>query len=167
MAPLVVVRVAGDDFSIPIKTRAHEAKLAAHALHVGVGPFARVGSVFDCSVFGREAEGIETHREHHVVAKHSAVASSYIARRHGVPMPGVEVARWIREHREGIPLWPRVVVLGFVYPVGKPPRLPLGFDCARFVAIGHDRTHLSIGEKQFGSFRGSDNAPPTMRRGAA
>ncbi len=163
LRPFVVLGVAGDDLAVPVEGGAHHAELAAHAVDVGVGPCLRVDAAFDGGVFGREAESIEAHREEDVVALHAAVAGGRVAGCHGVPVAGVEVARGVGEHGEGVPLGARVVVRGVVEAVGEPALAPLGFDHGGVVAVGHG---LLQGVARYRLRRGFGKAPPASGRGA-
>ena len=83
------------------------------------------------------AERVETDGEKDVEALHSFVARGRIGRRHGVPMPDVQVAGRIGEHGQEVILGPRRILVGVVQPTLGPQGLPFGFDLLSDVFVSH------------------------------
>ena len=96
-------------------------------------------AVPDGRILGRQAEGVEAHREHHVIALHALVAGARIRRRHRVPMADVQVAARIGQHGQCVMLGPALVDDGAIQLVGFPFRLPLGLQHLR--AVGNIADH--------------------------
>ena len=128
LGPAVVLRVRGGELAIPVEARAHLLQLAAHRLHVLVGPLLRVGLVLDRGVLGGQAEGVEAEREEHVVALHPLPARRRVARRHRVPVPDVQVAAGVGQHREEEVRLALVRVGRAVEPVDRPAPPPARLD---------------------------------------
>ena len=128
LCPAVILGVRRNDFSPPVKRITHGAQLPAHAFNVGIGPFFGMDIVLDGSVFSRQTEGIETHREEYVVTLHALKAGTGVWGRHGVPMTDVKVAGRIGQHGEGVELGFVRVALRLVEAVRLPACLPLWLD---------------------------------------
>ena len=133
LGPAVVLRVGGGELAIPVEARAHLLQLAAHRLHVLVGPLLGVRLVLDRGVLRGQAEGVEAEREEHVVALHPLPARRRVARRHRVPVPDVQIPAGVGQHREeevGLAL---VRVGRAVEAVDRPAPPPARLDLARVV----------------------------------
>ena len=128
LRPAVVLGVGGGRLALPVPHRAHGAQLAAHAVDVGVGPLLGVDVALDRRVLGRQAEGVEPDRVHHVVPIHAQEAGARVRRRHGIPVADVQVARRIGQHRQEVVLPALRVDARPVQPVALPAPLPLGLD---------------------------------------
>ncbi len=162
LVPAVVRRVAGDDLRRPVERRPHAPKLAAHVVDVLVGPGCRVDLLLDRGVLGRQAEGVEAHREEHVVAPHPVIAGDRVGRRLDVPVPDVEIPRRVVVHGQQVVLGPgRVSEVRPIQVELCPARLPARLDRRGVVALdpgplgGHD---LASGMR---------NNPPPHGRGVA
>ena len=89
--------------------------------------------VLNCSVFRRQAEGIPTHRMHHIKSAHSLYTSDDIANRVVPHMAHVQRAAGIGQHFQNVVFGFRGVLVTFKYAGLFPPLLPFGFDLLRFV----------------------------------
>ena len=141
LRPPVVVGVGGDDLPLPVEDRPHRLELPSHVLDVAGRPLMRVDLQADRRVLGRQAERIESHREEDVVPPHPLVARLHVRRRHRVPVPDVQVAGGVGEHRQGVPFGARVVVARPVelvrLPALPPSLLDLesGYTCRPFSSL--------------------------------
>ncbi len=133
LGPFIIFGVGRDGFPAPVEHRAHRAELAAHVVNVAVGPLFGVDRALDGGVFSRQAEGIKTHREHHIEALHPLEARPGIRGRHRIPVTDVQVAGRIGQHRQGIELGLIRVDVRMIELVGVPAALPLGFNLFRFI----------------------------------
>ena len=88
---LVVARIAGGDLAAPVQRQAHGLELGLHGRDVGVGPVARIDLVVARRVFGRQAEGVPSHRMQHVAAHGAAEARHDVAHRVVAHMPHMDV----------------------------------------------------------------------------
>ncbi len=131
--PLIVVGQAGDDLPVPVPLSAHHAQLAAHLVDVRQCPGARLHPTLDGGIFSRQAEGIEAHGLHDVVAMHALEAAIGIERRVVIPVAHVQVTRWIGQHDQVIKFCFRRVVGGMIQLLGLPTGLPLLFDFFRVI----------------------------------
>ena len=57
---------------------------------------------FDSCVFGRQPEGVKTHREHHVEAFHTHETRARVGRRHRIPVTNMQIAGGIRQHGQRV-----------------------------------------------------------------
>ena len=144
LVPAEVDRIAGDDLAIPVERGAHAAQLAAHVLHVGDGPLARMDLALYRGVLCGEAEGIEADRVEDVEALHALVSRDGVGRVHDVPVTNVQVARRVGPHREQVVVGlARVGEVGGVesklLPAALPARLNLGrvVPLESLVLLGH------------------------------
>ena len=136
LVPAEVDRVAGDDLALPIKRGAHAAQLAAHVLHVGVGPLARMNLALDRGVLGGETERVEADRVEDVEALHALVARDGVGRVHDVPVANVQVARWVWPHGEQVVVGlARIGEVGGVEPKLFPAALPARLNLGRVVPL--------------------------------
>ncbi len=138
LRPVIVGRVATDGFALPVEHRPHAAQLATHALDVGVGPRLGVDVALDGGVLGRQAKGVEAHREEDVVAAHAHEARPRVGRGHGEPVADVEVTAGVGQHGQGVVLGFIPIDLGPIQPGRLPLLLPLRLDGRRIVNITHD-----------------------------
>jgi hypothetical protein len=160
LVPLVILGVAGAQHRSPIDHRAHQFKLFGHVFNVRVRPFGRIGFVLDRGVFGGQTERIETHREKNVVAIHAHESRSGVGDRSRVPMPDVQVATRVREHREGVILgFARVVQIGGVQVRFAPVVAPAGFDLERVVLFDPGS---GFGCDRFGCYRFGHGGSPRV-----
>ncbi len=91
MRPFIVVGLAGDDFVIPVKHRAHGAELPAHGgdiLHSGV---ARMNSGLNGKVFGRQTKGIKAHRLKDLEALHAFDSGIRVGQAKIPPVPDMQI----------------------------------------------------------------------------
>ena len=137
LRPGIVARIARDRLAIPGPHRAHAAQLAAHALDVCHGPRMRVRAALDRRVLGRQAERVEPDREEDVVALHPLVARGRIRRRHRIPVPDMQLAGRIGQHRQEVEFGARGILLRRVQPDLVPCLLPLGFDVLGYILVSH------------------------------
>ena len=136
LRPAVVLGRARVDLALPVEHRAHALELAAHALDVAVGPVLGVRTARDRGVLGGQAEGVEAHGEQHVGAVHAAEARDGVRGRHREPVPDVQVARCVGQHREVVPVVPTLhVIRGAVQAGLGPALLPARLDGDRVVAV--------------------------------
>jgi hypothetical protein len=77
-----------------------------------------------------------------VLPAHAVDARDRVAEDVVLPMPDVQIARWIREHLEHVVLRPRIVVVGDVDPLALPALLPGALDGAKIVRslLGHEHS---------------------------
>ena len=138
-SPLVVIRPAGYHFAVPVVAAAHGLELLAHVFDIFFGPDPGVDAALDGGVLCREAEGVEAHGMHYVVALHPLEAGVDIGRGHGVPVADMEVARGVGEHGQGVPLGFRRLVRSAVKVISSPFGLPFIFDFPGLVPVDHLR----------------------------
>ena len=135
LVPAVVLRVTGHDLATPVDRSAHHRELLAHVGHVLFGPRRWMHVPLDRRVLGGEAEGVEAHREQHVVTAHPQEARGAVGRRHGVPVTDVQLTRRIRVHRHEVEVRPIGDVRCLVEAGRGPALLPLRLDDIGRVAI--------------------------------
>ena len=134
LRPLVILRVGGVDFLVPVVAEAKALDLAAEIVAVLLGRNGRVRTGLNGVLFGREAESVPTHRVQHVETAAALVAADDIGSgvTFGVAHMEARAAR-VREHVQAV-----ILGLGLIgarleslmfFPVG----LPLGFDLLRIV----------------------------------
>ena len=109
---LVVIDVAGGEFTRPIERQAHDLQLRLHRGDVLIGPGGRMHAAFHRCVFRRHAEGVPAHRMQHIVATGALVAGDDIAHRIVADMAHVDAARRIGKHLEHVVFFARIVVVG-------------------------------------------------------
>ena len=121
LRPLVVFRVAGDGFALPVEHRAHRAHLLAHLRRCSatVHVFG-MDVALDRGVFGGQTKRVKAHREQHVIAAHPHPARARIRGRHRVPVPDVQVAAGIGQHGQRVELGPRRIDHRAIQPVALP-----------------------------------------------
>ena len=137
LGPAVVVGVAGDDLAFPVEAGAHRAQLFAHALDVPVGPLLGVDAALNGGILGGQTEGVEADGEEHVVALHAAETGGGVAGSDDVPVPRVQVAGGVGEHRERVVRRTLVIVADALDAVVRPAFAPLRLDGLGVVAIWH------------------------------
>ena len=133
LRPAVVLGIGGGGLALPIPHRAHAAKLAAHAVDVGVGPLLGVDVAADGRVLRGQRERVEADRVQHVVPLHAQIARAGVRRRHRIPVADVQVAGRIGQHGQEIVLGPLRVDARPVQTLILPPPLPLGLDGSRII----------------------------------
>ena len=140
---LVVARIACRDLAAPVDRQTHALQLRPHGGDIVIGPFGRVPLVLHGGVFGRQAEGVPSHRMEDVEPFGPAVPRHDIA--HGVVahMAHVDAPGGIWEHLEDVIFRARVLVRGLEGLAFLPHRLPMGFGNAGVVAVGQH--HLPSG----------------------
>ncbi|OPZ76422.1 MAG: hypothetical protein BWY79_01632 [Actinobacteria bacterium ADurb.Bin444] len=145
LCPLVVLRPAGDNLTVPIDSHAQAAKLAIDG---GDGVLGEDGGVF-AGLYGDvlrvETEGVVTHGMQDELALVAPEARDHIA--HGVVLDvsHVRAARRVGEHLQDIGGATRLTLLHVLEcRIGhveclftRPDRLPLGLDLLRVVAARH------------------------------
>ena len=87
----------------------------------------------DGGVFGRQAEGIPTHRMQHIEALHAAIARDDVADRVIAHVTHVDVARRIREHLEHVLLGASIALRRLMGAGCFPRSLPARLDILRIV----------------------------------
>ena len=143
LRPLVVGRVAGADFAVPVEREAYAVELAAVArdvLHRGhLGMLARLDGI----LLGGKAECIIAHGMEHVEAPEPLVAGVDVA---GDVTEGVSHVKsrtaGVREHVQDVVFWLGGVLDGLVGLVGRPICLPFAFD--RFEIVIHFLRFISF-----------------------
>ncbi len=98
LRPLVVVGVAGGDFTIPVVGQAQLLQLRLHLGNVLVRPGGGVNAPVDGGIFGRQAKGVPAHGVEHTVALHSLEAGDDISNCIIAHMPHMQVARGVGKH---------------------------------------------------------------------
>src|SRR5437763_17195233 len=88
----------------------------------------------DRRVFGRQTEGIPSHRMQHVKALGTAIAGDEIAHRVIADMPDMELARGVRKHLEDIIFRPRRILARDEAVALPPDALPFRLVFAKAVA---------------------------------
>ena len=109
LIPVVVLRVAGVQYPIPVKG----AGVATHRyfllFDVVVGPRRRIDAAFDGGVLSRQPKRVPTDRVHDVAALLHPVARHHITEGVGLGVTHVQVTRGVGEHVEHIHLLALVV----------------------------------------------------------
>ena len=75
LSPLIVVRLAGRDFPVPVVAESQRFYLAAEYIDILMGGNTWMCSCLNSVVFGRQAEGVESHWVQHRIAVHTQVAA--------------------------------------------------------------------------------------------
>src|SRR3989344_5877477 len=117
----------------PVVTGADFFKLPGHGFNVAVCPSSRLNMAFNGGIFGRQAKGIKTDGGEYVSSNHSAKAGYCISGGKIIPMPDVQIARWVRQHRDNVVFAEGKVQISFVDSVISPLLLPLGFNFLRII----------------------------------
>src|SRR5207237_3753049 len=123
------------DLAPPVDRGPQSLALLAHVGHVLFGPYRRMELSVDRRVFGVDPESVKTHRKEDVVTAPAQETRGGIRRREGVPVPHVDLARRVREHRQEVEV--RLIRnVRRAVEAGRGPALaPLLFDGGRRVAI--------------------------------
>jgi hypothetical protein len=100
--PLVVIRLAGCDFAIPVDSQSQTFQLRAHVIDVGIGPGSRRHIVGNRRILGGQPESVPAHGLHDVEALHAVVARQHVAYGVVAHMTHVQLAGGIGEHRQAI-----------------------------------------------------------------
>ena len=129
LCPLVIVRQAGDYFTLPVPLSAHHTQLFTHFVDVGQCPGTCLYAVFDGGILRRQAKGIETDGLHNVIALHAFEAPRGVEGRVVVPVAHVQVAGRVGKHNEMIEFWPGRVIGGVIELFCLPLFLPFLFNC--------------------------------------
>ena len=136
--PLVILRVGGVDFLVPVVREAKALDLAAEIVAVLLGGNGRVRTGLNGVLFCGEAESVPTHRVEHVETAAALVAADDVGGGVTFGVAHMEAsATRVREHVQAVILglgliFARLESLMF-FPVG----LPLGFDLLRII-LSHD-----------------------------
>ena len=138
LRPLVILRVGGVDFLVPVVRETEALDLAAEIVTVLLGGNGRVRTGLDGVLFGREAESVPTHRVQHIETAAALVAADDVCCGVAFGVAHMETcATRVREHVQAV-----ILGLGLIgarleslmfFPVG----LPLGFDLLRII-LCHD-----------------------------
>ena len=145
LCPLVVARVRGVDFTVPVKGQTQCLELALKACNIALGDLSRMYVVLDGKVLGRQTECIPAHRVQNVVALHAALSCDDIQCGVGTRMAYVQTcAGRIRKFNQRIKLR-----LGIIRCCSKsllivPGFLPLCFNGFKIVFFQCYGSHLTI-----------------------
>ena len=163
LLPAVVAWIVGRDLPVPVEPPPHPAHRPADADDVALGGLARVATLLDRVVLGRQAEGVPAHRMEDVQAVAAPEAHDDVADRVDEQVPEVQRAGRVREHLEHVALGAvgrgrvgRVVDVPGACVV--PDALPLLLDRLRVVRLAHRRLRVQKSlsqERPGGSSRGS------------
>ena len=134
LRPLVILRIGGVDFLVPVVAQAKALDLAAEIVAVLLGRDGRVRTGLDGVLFSGEAESVPTHRVEHIETAAALVAANDI--RCGVTFRVAHMeasTTRVREHIQAV-----ILRLGLVFASLKrlmffPVGLPLGFDFLRII----------------------------------
>ena len=138
LGPAIVAGQAGHSLAPPVKHRSHGPELLAHVLDVLDRPFVGMDAALAGCVLSRQAKGIKAHRKEHIVPVHAQIACPRIRRRHGIPVPNVQVPTGIGQHGHRIVLFLSRIDVRVIQLVLVPFFLPLWFDRGRIVLFCHD-----------------------------
>ena len=144
LAPAVVFGLASGDFARPVEGEAERLHLALHVRDVRVRPGGGSNLLGDGGVFSRQAEGVPSHRGHHVVAFHAVEAVHHVVERVVTDVSHVKLAARVREHGADVELGFGLSVVvdrvldGTVDVLGLPHGLDFGFHCLSRVSLAHN-----------------------------
>ncbi len=139
---LVIGRIAGRDFTVPIERKPHAFKLRAHGCYIGVSPCRRMGFVGHGCIFCWHAERVPTHRMQDIETACALIARYHVT--HGViaHMAHMNAARWIGKHFKDVVFWSRIVVFRTKKFFCVPDLLPFPLSFAGVVTLG---SHVNSG----------------------
>ena len=136
MGPVVICRVAGAHFAVPVVAETNLVELLAIAVDIVHGSHLGVLTGLNGILFGRQAIGVVAHGMQHVETLQAFVARIDVACNVAERVTYVQSgAAWIGEHVEHIEFRARVVNLSLVDFIVFPVFLPLLLDF--FVIIFH------------------------------
>ena len=131
---MVILRITGADFAVPVKREADFVKLFAIACNVIHRCDGRVLSSLDGVLFCGKSVSIISHRVEHIETIQALVASIDVRSDVAQRMSHVETcARGIWEHVEDIEFLASIVFLNVVCLVGGPIITPLLFNFLKVV----------------------------------
>ena len=139
---MVVVDVAGREFTRPVERQAHGLQLTTHGGNVLIGPGLGMNLVLHRRIFSRHTEGVPAHRMQNVVAAGTLVASHNVAHRVVADMAHMDASRRIGEHLEDVVFLARISVVRLEDLVFRPFCLPTGLGVARIVTFGSHGLHF-------------------------
>ena len=126
LRPLIIIRVAGAEFAVPVEGEANAVQLLTVAGHVVVGGLFRMLSCLDGVLLGRKAEGIVAHGMQYVEALQPRVAGEDIAGDIAQRMAHMQArTTGVREHVQHVIFGFVGIYTGTVGLVLGPPLLPL------------------------------------------
>ena len=134
LRPLVILRIGGVDFLVPVVRETEALDLAAEIVAVLLGRNGRVRTGLDGVLFSGEAESIPTHRVEHIETAAALVAANDIRCSVTFRVAHMEASTTrVREHIQAV-----ILRLGLVFASLKrlmffPVGLPLGFDFLRII----------------------------------
>ena len=144
LGPLVVVRLEGTDFAIPVVGDSHALERRLAGLDVLQRPVPRMQLVLDGRVFSGQTECIPPERMEDVISPHHAISRKGIANTVVTEVTHMNVARRVGEHLEDVVFAVRCRGRG-VESCRLPPTLPLGLN--RLGVVFH-RMKILAGPKQ-------------------
>ena len=137
LRPLVVPRIAGAHFAIPVERKADLVELLAVTGDVVIGGDGRMLSRLDGILLGRQPEGVVTHRMQHVEAALALVTGEDVRGDVSQRMADVQAgARRIGKHVEHVVFRSRSVDLDAVGSALLPALLPFRFQFFEVVFHG-------------------------------
>src|SRR5690348_2898308 len=87
---------------LPVVAGANLIQLLGHSFYVAVSPDSWLNTALYSCIFGWQTKSIKTNGLKDVLSKHSMKARQGIGRGEIVPMAYVQIAGWIRQHRDDI-----------------------------------------------------------------
>ena len=137
LLPAVILGRAGGQLALPVDAETQAFELAAHIGDVFVSPFGRRGAVFQRRVFGGHAEGVPTHRLHHVKAVQKFEAGKDVADGVVAHMPHMQLAAGVGKHGKTIKFGFGRVFFGMKDATLRPRLLRGRFGERRLVVLLH------------------------------
>lgn len=99
---LVVVGLAGGQFTLPVKVKAHGLQLGAHLPNVRFGPALGCHVALDCCVLCGQAEGVPANRTKHAIATLPVKARQDVTDCVDSQMAHVNLPRRVRELTQAV-----------------------------------------------------------------
>src|SRR4030042_398579 len=147
--PFVIGGIAGGKLPIPIITEAHPLQLLLHIINIFVGPFNRVNSTLNGSIFCRHTKGIPPHGVEDVKTSHFLISSNHIANGVIPHMAHMDLARWVREHFEKIIFLFFRIFRHFKEILTFPDLLPPFFNLFWVITLLHAFPRVTVRSSEF------------------
>ena len=151
LRPPVVRGVVGRDLAIPVDHPAEPAHLRTDGGDVPLDDLARVTSLPDRRVLGRQPEGVPTHRAQHVPPTPAANVGDDVAHRVVEDVPHVQRPGGVRQHLQLVPVRARRASSGGGFGVEKARSSSqtrchfASIVCGSYLSMGHKKASRGRG----------------------
>ena len=133
---LIVLGVAGGEFTGPVDRQAHGFQLGPHQVDVAVGPVGRVYLALKGCVLRGQPEGIPTDRMQHIVAPRALVPRYNVTQRVVANVAHVDRTRGVGKHLQHVVLFTAGIGFGAKGLLLIPDGLPLLLSGGGVIAVG-------------------------------